>query len=83
MTELPREVGDREYQSYTRDPLGNVARSVFGGVYVTDQDGDLVDVVARDQIKSLSVDNHRSLQILEEIKRELITLNKKIDLFFC
>lgn len=79
---LPKELGDRQYQSYIEEPDGQVAKFIFGGTYVTDVDGNKVEVITKDTIKELSVIDHQVRILLEDIRDQLIKTNEKLEQFF-
>jgi hypothetical protein len=79
---LPKEIGDRDYQAYIETPDGKVARSTFGGAYVTDVDGNVVEVITKDRIKELSVIDHQVRILLEDVRDLLRKMNQKLDQFF-
>jgi hypothetical protein len=79
---LPRELGDREYQSYGEDGDGNITRRVGGSVFLVDSDGNKVELLTRDGIPGLSVIDHDSKNALVEIRDLLIKMSEKIDKFF-
>lgn len=79
---LPKELGDREYQSFVEDGKGDVARRTFGGSYLTDSDGEDIKVTQANGVRSVNVVDVDVRHYLEDIKNLLIKLNEKIDQFF-
>lgn len=77
---LPKELGDREYQSYGKDANGEVARKVTGNVYIVDAEGNTIGTLTRNKITKLLFTDIDTKNLLQIILKELQELNKKLDI---
>ncbi len=82
MSDLPKEFGDREYQSYESDPAGKVAKRIRGSAYLTDHDGNTVFVKSKDGIQEIATVDTELRNVVKDIRREAIKIRELLEYIF-